>query len=279
MQKYQHITTIFLKQKFILIGLTTGILYWFVESWIHVMFFDATSFFTELLNPTAHETWKRLLVLALFFMFGIYSQYIINILRQAEADLQAREKELTLILENNPAGEMLVDAVTRRISWANTNALKMIGVTKEIIESMLWHNNLCPDELGDCPILDRGQEVDISERLLLTFSGVQIPVLKSVTRVNYEGRNHLLETFFDLSDRKKMERAVSLAHAELDQIFQTASVGMRVVDKNFNVLRINKTFELMTGINKKNSLQEGDQEKGDPCILMDHKGYFYSLGS
>ena len=131
MQK-EHITTIFSKQKLMWIGLATGILYWFVESWIHVMFFDAPSFLIELLNPTAHETWKRLLVLTLFILFGIYSQYIINILRRTEAK-------------------------------------------------------------------------------------------------------------------------VNLAHAELDQIFQTASVGMRVVDKDFNVLKINKTFELMTGVNEKNS--------------------------
>lgn len=251
MQEEQRKPTIVLKQNFIWTGLGIGILYWFVESWLHVQFFYANSYFDALFNPDLHEIWKRFLVISLLILFSAYSQYSINIRRRTEAALQERERELTLILENNPAGTMLVDTATRRISWSNTNALKMIGTTKEDIEGRICHNHLCPNELGNCPVLDGGQEIDISERQLLTVYGKQIPILKSVTRVKYDGRDHLLETFFDLSDRKKMEQDVKLAHAELNQIFQTASVGMRVVDRDFNVLKINKTFELMTGITER----------------------------
>ena len=41
---------------------------------------------------------------------------------------------------------------------------------------------------------------------------------------------------------------LALALGEMDQIFQTASVGMRVIDPNFNVLKANKTFETITGV-------------------------------
>ena len=248
MREKQRKSKIVLKQNFIWIGIAVGIVYWFIESWIDVQFFYATSYADALLSPTPHELWKRLLVITLLVLFSAYSQYSINIRRRTEATLQERERELTLMLENNPAGTMLVDTTTRRISWSNTNALKMIGTTKEDITGRICHDHLCPNEPGSCPVLDKGQEIDISERQLLTVSGDQIPILKSVTRVKYDGRDHLLETFFDLSDRKKMERDVELAHAELNQIFQTASVGMRVVDRDCNVLKINRTFEVMTGI-------------------------------
>jgi len=54
-----------------------------------------------------------------------------------------------------------------------------------------------------------------------------------------------------LSERvAREERKVEDSHAELDQIFQTAADGMRVVDKDFSVLRMNETFLKMAGISR-----------------------------
>ena len=98
-----------------------------------------------------------------------------------------------------------------------------------------------------------------------------MPILKSVTRVNYNGREHLLEAFFDITDRKKMERDLQLAHAELDQIFQTASVAMRLVASDFQVLKINKTFEHLTGVSEANAIGKKchDIFSGSTCFT-DH---------
>ena len=46
---------------------------------------------------------------------------------------------------------------------------------------------------------------------------------------------------------KRAEKATTQAYFELDQIFQTSADGMRVVDANFNVLRVNKTLLAMAG--------------------------------
>lgn len=46
------------------------------------------------------------------------------------------------------------------------------------------------------------------------------------------------------------ENAVELAYMELEQIFNTAGSGMRVIDKDFNVLRVNETFSILTGVSK-----------------------------
>jgi PAS domain S-box-containing protein len=235
-------------QNFIWIGIGLGLLYWFLESWIHVIFFQQGTLISQIINPDSHETWKRVLVITLLIFFSLFAQYSINRRRRAEAAVKERERELTKILENNPAGIMLVNPDNRKISMVNNNALKMIGATKQSVENHICHEHLCPAEQGNCPVLDNGQSIDLSERTLLTAAG-EMPILKSVTRVKYEGKEHLMETFFDLSDRKKMERDLELAHAELDQIFQTASVGMRVVDRNYNVLKINRTFAAMTGVN------------------------------
>lgn len=50
-----------------------------------------------------------------------------------------------------------------------------------------------------------------------------------------------------INSRRRAEDATGRANAELDQIFETAADGMRVVDKDFNVLRVNETFAALSG--------------------------------
>jgi PAS domain S-box-containing protein len=258
-------------QKFIWLGIGLGIIYWFLESWIHIIFFQEGTFLSQILTPDPHETWKRLLVICLLILFSVYAQYSINIRRRTEAALQEREKDLTSILENNPAGIMLIDAETRKISWANTNTLQMIGCQKHEVEDHICHRFICPAEKDNCPVLDTEEIFDISERSLLTSTGEALPILKSVTRLVYDGKDHLLETFFDITEQKKMERDLSLASAEMDRIFQTAAVGMRVIDREFNVLKMNKTLEQMTGVNDGDALGRKCYETfaGSMCFTED----------
>ncbi len=236
------------KQNFIWLGVILGLSYWIIESWIHVVLFKEGTFTSQIFTTDLHEIWKRLLVLSLFTFFSLYVQFSMNFRRRTEAALHEREKELSLIMENNPAGIMLVDSATRTISKANSNALRMIGSSKDSIEGHVCHTYLCPAETGNCPVLDKNQDIDISERTLLTSKGDSLPILKSVTQVKYNGRDHLLETFFDLTERKKMENELELAYTEMDQIFQTASTAMRLISRDFNVLKVNKTFEQLTGV-------------------------------
>jgi PAS domain S-box-containing protein len=268
MQNFRYSNSVISAQKFIWIGFGLGFLYWLLESWMHTAIFGGGHFIEHVFPLDVHEIWKRLSVFVLIILFSIYAQRSINIRRRTENALAEREKDLSRILENNPAGIMLVDAVSRTVSWANSNAIKLIGSSKEHIEDQVCHRHLCPAEIGNCPILDGGQKIDLSERILLASDGSQLPILKSVTRVNYNGKEHLLEAFFDLSDRKKMERDLQQAHAELDQIFQTASVAMRLVDSNYNVLKINKTFEHLTGVNETEAIGKKCHEifSGPTCF-------------
>jgi PAS domain S-box-containing protein len=268
MEKVGRLNSIVSTQNFIWIGIGVGLLYWLLESLMHITVFGRGNFYDHVFTPDVHEIWKRLLVAVLIILFSIYAQRSINIRRRTETALADREKELSLILENNPAGIVLIDAGSRKISWANSNAIKLIGSPKDVIENQVCHKHLCPAEIGHCPILDGGQSLDLSERVLLISGGNQLPVLKSVTRVNYNGKEHLLEAFFDLSDRKKMERDLQQAHAELDQIFQTASVAMRLVDSNFTVLKVNKTFEHLTDVEEADAIGKKCHEifSGPTCF-------------
>ena len=54
--------------------------------------------------------------------------------------------------------------------------------------------------------------------------------------------------------RRRAQEAVRLAHAELTQIFETSADGMRVIDRDFNMLRANETFCVMAGMRKEEAI-------------------------
>jgi diguanylate cyclase (GGDEF)-like protein/PAS domain S-box-containing protein len=54
----------------------------------------------------------------------------------------------------------------------------------------------------------------------------------------------------DITVQKRSAEEIERSHAELDQIFNTAANGMRVVDRNHTVLRANKTFYSLTGLSE-----------------------------
>lgn len=51
-------------------------------------------------------------------------------------------------------------------------------------------------------------------------------------------------------ERKRSENATKLAYAELNQIFETSADGMRVIDTDFNVLRVNRSFLVLSGVGR-----------------------------
>ena len=248
-----------------------GILFWFIEASIHTYIFQEGPLSYQILSPTPHEIWMRMIVALLLIIFGFYGQILFNQRNRAQAAMIEREKESALILENNPASIILIDTESRKIAYANTNAQQMVGASAKKIVGQACHKFLCPSEKGKCPVLDLGQSIDISERPLLTVNGDTIPVLKSVTRVQYQGREHLLEAFFDISEQRKMQLAIKQAHADMDQIFQTASVGMRVIDRDYTILKVNHAFCDLIGIGTQDAIGRKCYEvfAGDICHTKD----------
>jgi len=137
-------------QSLIWVGVGISLLYWFLESWIHVVIFKEGSLVPHIFTPDPHELWKRSLVISLLIFFSIYAQRSINI-------------------------------------------------------------------------------------------------------------------------RHRTENALALALGEMDQIFHTASVGMRVIDRNFNILKVNKTFETITGVPADEAIDKKCYEifAGPKCSTLD----------
>lgn len=54
----------------------------------------------------------------------------------------------------------------------------------------------------------------------------------------------------DITERIRSEHAIRSAQAEMTQIFNTAAGGMRVIDKDFNVLKANDAFVALSGYSR-----------------------------
>ena len=119
------------------------------------------------------------------------------------------------ILNSIPMGIIIIDPKTHSIVDANTAAIKMIGVSRELLAGTICHQHICPAEIGKCPITDLGQRVDSSERILLNSRGDRIPIIKNVDRITLGEREFLLESFVDNTERKEAEDALSDVVKEL----------------------------------------------------------------
>jgi PAS domain S-box-containing protein len=76
----------------------------------------------------------------------------------------------------------------------------------------------------------------------ITKHGQRIEVEIRSDEIEYQGRPAWISIIRDITERKRIKEEVRLAHAKLDGIFNTVSDGIRVVDKKFNVLRVNETL-------------------------------------
>ena len=135
--------------------------------------------------------------------------------QRAEAMLRVTALHLDTILKALPAGVCILDARTKEILDINPAAVNMAGGSRDEIVGKVCHLFICPAEEGKCPITDCGQTVDNSERILIGASGKRLPILKSVIRVNLNGRDCLVETFVDITDRKQAEERLQCSQLEL----------------------------------------------------------------
>jgi len=157
----------------------------------------------------------------------ILASYSCEALRAVRATEKLRESEqqFRTILDNIRTGIVIVELKKREIVYVNPTAAEMVGSPTEDIIGRKCHDVLCPTDEDRCPILDLGQEIDSSERLLLTFDGKTIPILKTITHTTFKGRECLLESFFDLTAQKRAAAEKEALETQLRQAQKMEALG------------------------------------------------------
>ncbi|HWQ67596.1 MAG TPA: PAS domain S-box protein [Methanospirillum sp.] len=135
--------------------------------------------------------------------------------KRAEADLRDKTDYLNLIFSSVREGIVIIDAKTHEILDINPAAATMIGADKDQILHRICHSYICPTELGSCPITDLHQTVDNSERFLITADGTRISIIKYVVPFTFQGRECLLETFFNNNERKRAQEELLAAYEQI----------------------------------------------------------------
>ena len=147
--------------------------------------------------------------------------------KKMENALRESEERVKTILEFTQAGIVVIEKESKRIVEANSAALQMIGAGRSEVLGSVCHRFISSGEPGICPYEALHEpKMEGSERTLLTASGEEIPILKTVAPVTLQGRPHLLESFVDIRKLKQAEGELIRArdHLEVQVRHRTADL-------------------------------------------------------
>jgi PAS domain S-box-containing protein len=167
--------------------------------------------------------------------------------RRAERESREREEHLQAILDSIQTGVLLIDAETHVIVETNPLACRLIGRDKEEIIGHICHEFVCPAKRGKCPITDMGQQMDNSENVLLTSDKGRLSIIKTVVPVFFEGKRHLLESFLDITERKKVEDELRESQERYYTVLEACPDPVVVYDMKGRGTYINPAFTRVFG--------------------------------
>jgi len=183
-----------------------------------------------------------------------------EILLTEKLDIAGKDTEIQMnkfdsIIDSIQAGIVIIDEETHQIIDINRKAMEMIGSGKNDIIGKICHEFICPAKYGECPITDLGQTVDNSEKVLITWKGEAIPILKTVTLADIGGSRYLIESFLDLTDQKKQDEKIRTNENNLRDLFDNASDLIQQVDENGNIIRVNRAWCKTLGYSEEEALE------------------------
>ena len=156
----------------------------------------------------------------------ILASYSCEALRAVRASEQLRESESRFrkILDTIPTGIFIVDAETRHIVYINPAAASMLGTDPQALIGKDCHEVICPSQPGHCP-MESDKEMGLSEQILMSVNGCDVPVLRTISRTTLSGRECFLESVIDLSEQHRAEVDKEQLEAQLRQAQKMEALG------------------------------------------------------
>jgi len=158
-----------------------------------------------------------------------------------------QESYLQQILDSIQAGVILVDPETRIIREVNAFAAASVGRTREDIAGRLCHGFLCPNEMGECPVLDMEGSGEQALGEILRADGSALPVLKSVSHIERAGQPLLLETFINVAELQEAQEALKRSEETYRAVFMNTGTASILITPDTTIVLANPEFEKLSG--------------------------------
>jgi PAS domain S-box-containing protein len=170
----------------------------------------------------------------------IYTSIVAFLSFKTSKKLNISKFRTEAILNSIQSGVLVIDTETHRIIEANPAAVAMLGMGREDIIGQVCHRFICPADQGACPITDKRQRIDNAESEIRIKNGRKVPILKTVTPIIVEGRECLLESFVDISELKRTEKALAERELFLRTLTEALPDFVFILDTEGTILQVNR---------------------------------------
>ncbi len=236
-------------------GILLGVLFWPLEGIIHILVFEEDSFVTQLFTLDPHELWKRILIFVLLTLFGAYAQHGINVRRRSEQAVRVSEKKYKTLIEEALNPIFVFDLHGSFLDF-NQSTLNFFELDREELSATTYQEiTAAYPQFGRSDGRPVRPEEGLSEMDFVVGASTKTLLLNIVPLATETGE---LPSYFgigqDITERKQFRQNLELAHKELTQIFQTASSAMRMIDREFRVIKVNETFAELAGVSAEDAI-------------------------
>ena len=170
--------------------------------------------------------------------------------RKDEA-LRESEAKYRAIFEGTAEGVALADITTHKLLYVNPAYCRMYGYTKEEVVRLgvedLHPPQDVPRVLSEFEAQARGERILAPDLPCLRKDGSIFYADIKTTTTDIGGRTVVVGFFTDISERKKAAEEVVEQRAMLQQILDTSSVAIFLVDKTGRITRANRRMAEMFG--------------------------------
>ena len=208
------------------------------------------------------ELLKRL---AANLAFGLQNLCLQNVLQESTIELEA-------LLSSAVDAVIMIDGEGKIVRW-NPAAERLFGYTAGEVLGRNVHYLLAPEQYhanyergfrkfqrsGKGPAVGK-----VSELVARDKAGRELIVELSLSAFYMRQQWYAVGILRDISERKRIERALRDAYQQLDEILEFLPDPTFVIDREGKVIAWNQAMEEMTGVPKEEMLGKGDYEYAIP---------------
>jgi PAS domain S-box-containing protein len=147
--------------------------------------------------------------------------------KRAEQAVRNSQRWLKTVLDSLMIPVVLIDYESKVIEDANPAAVEVLGLTLDKLLGKHCYGLICPCESEEeCLIETSGSDSVKAESAALRPDGTEIPVIKTVKKVEYQGKQYIIDSFIDITTRKQMERELIESRDEAERANRAKSPSL-----------------------------------------------------